>query len=121
MKKEVLCLWDITAEQKAGLIAAGKNLCNFTFASGRTVTQEQAQNAEIIFGNISADLIQGYSKLKWLQLNSAGTDQYVASGKLPSTVILTNATGAYGQSVAEHLFAVLCMLMKNLHLYRDDQ
>ncbi len=40
-------------------------------------------------------------------VNSAGADPYVKKGVLPENVILTNATGAYGQSVAEHMLAVL--------------
>lgn len=42
-------------------------------------------------------------------------------GVLPEDVILTNATGAYGPSVAEHMLAVLFSLQKKLHLYRDNQ
>ena len=121
MKKEVLCLWPVDDEQKSALIAAGAGKCTFRFCSPETVTRQQAQNAEIILGTIDADLIQHTSKLKWLQITSAGTDKYIASGKLSPDIKLTNATGAYGQSVAEHMFAVMFMLMKNLHLYRDNQ
>ena len=35
--------------------------------------------------------------------------------------MLTNATGAYGPGVAEHMLAVLFSLQKKLHLYRDNQ
>ena len=42
-------------------------------------------------------------------------------GVLPEDVILTNATGAYGPSVPEHMLAVLFSLQKKLHLYRDNQ
>ena len=31
--------------------------------------------------------------------------------------MLTNATGAYGQSVSEHMFAMMWTIMKNLHIY----
>ena len=31
--------------------------------------------------------------------------------------MLTNATGAYGQSVSEHMFAMMWAIMKNLHIY----
>lgn len=42
---------------------------------------------------------------------------------LPLTdgVMLTSAVGAYGPSVAEHMFAAMLTLMKRLHRYRDDQ
>ena len=35
--------------------------------------------------------------------------------------MLTNASGAYGQSVSEHMFAMMWALMKNLHVYAGNQ
>lgn len=118
---KLLCVWDLTPEQKSSLekIASGK--FEVVYAAPNSITQETIDNTEIIFGNIPASLISKSTTLKWLQLNSAGADPYVVPGALPSGTKLTNATGAYGQSVAEHSFAVMLMLMKNLHLYRDDQ
>lgn len=46
---------------------------------------------------------------------------YLQPGVLPEGVQLTNATGAYGPAVSEHLLAMTLELMKKLHLYRDNQ
>ena len=119
--KKLLCVWELTNEQEKLLKDVAKNQYEIILSTQKTVTKEQAQSAEIIFGNINPDLIKGSPNLRWLQLNSAGADAYLVSGVLPHGINLTNATGAYGQSVAEHMFAMLFMLMKNLHLYRDNQ
>lgn len=79
------------------------------------------EEADIIIGNIDPDLLEYAKNLEWLQLNSAGADAYVKKGVLPEEVVLTNATGAYGPGVAEHMLAVLFSIQKKLHLYRDNQ
>ena len=46
-----------------------------------------------------------------------GVDKYQRPGILQPGSMLTNATGAYGQSVSEHMFAMMWAIMKNLHIY----
>lgn len=93
----------------------------FIYSSYDKVTQEMVQEANVIIGNVDPFYLQKAKNLEWLQLNSAGADPYVKKGVLPEDVTLTNATGAYGPSVAEHMLAVLFSLQKKLHLYRDNQ
>ena len=73
----------------------------FIYSSYDNVTQEMVQEANVIIGNVDPFYLQEAKNLEWLQLNSAGADPYVKKGVLPEDVILTNATGAYGPSVAE--------------------
>lgn len=94
---------------------------DFSFISAKDVTKEQVHDADIIIGNVAPELIKGTSKLKWLQLNSAGTDGYLSEGVLPEGTILTNATGAYGLAISEHMIGSLLCIMKKLHLYGADQ
>ncbi len=75
----------------------------------------------VIIGNIPAHLLHAPASLEWLQTSSAGYDHYLAEGRLSPHTLLTNATGAYGQAVSEHMLASLLCLMKKLHLYRDNQ
>lgn len=93
----------------------------FIYSSYDQVTPEMIQKANIIIGNVDPFYLKEAKNLEWLQLNSAGADKYVKKGILPEGVTLTNATGAYGPSVAEHMLAVLFSLQKKLHLYRDNQ
>ena len=59
--------------------------------------------------------------MKWIQLNNAGTEGYCEPGLLPEGAVLTNATGAYGLAISEHMIACLFMLRKKLNLYYADQ
>ena len=90
----------------------------FIYSSYDNVTQEMVQEANVIIGNVDPFYLQEAKNLEWLQLNSAGADPYVKKGVLPEDVILTNATGAYGPSVAEHMLAVLFSLQKN-YIYTE--
>ncbi len=85
------------------------------------VTQEDVDWAQICLGNISPELIHGSPKLLWLQTNSAGVEAYIKPGVLAENTMLTNATGAYGLAISEHMLGMLLSIMKKLELYRDAQ
>lgn len=120
MKKQVLVVIPAEERHKRKLEQAGKE-CSFTYALPKTVTEAMIADADIIIGNVPAAKIQASDRLELLQLNSAGADNYIKPGVLSSRTILTNATGAYSKAVAEHTFAMMFMLQKKLHLYRDAQ
>lgn len=82
-------------------------------------TEAAVENADIILGNVPPVMLKNARKLRWIQLNTAGTDGYPEV--LPKDCLLTNATGAYGLAVSEHMLAMLLGLMKKLHLYGANQ
>ena len=79
------------------------------------------EGATVVLGCPPVDVLSNSPTLKWLQTWSAGVDMYLRPGALPEGVMLTSAVGAYGPSVAEHLFACLLSLLKRLPQYRDGQ
>ena len=82
-------------------------------------TKELIENADVIFGNVDPKLLAYAKKLKLLQLLTAGTDGYI--GALPEGATLCNTTGAFSLAISEHLLAMLLMLLKRMHQYRDNQ
>ena len=118
--KKILVVLPVSEGQKERLEEFADKSC-FTYTSYKKATKKMAEEADIIIGNIDPDLLEYAKNLEWLQLNSAGADAYVKKGVLPEEVVLTNATGAYGPGVAEHMLAVLFSIQKKLHLYRDNQ
>lgn len=81
----------------------------------------QLAQAEVILGDVPPALLQQAPRLQWLQLTSAGTDAWTQTGSLPPEVLLTNVSGAFGQAISEYVLALILMLQKKLHLYRDSQ
>ena len=118
--KHILVLIPVTEEHKAVLARAAEG-CEITYIGSEKVTADDIAKADVIIGNPPAKMINASARLKWLQLFSAGADEYIVPGVLSKNTVLTNASGAYGKSVAEHALALTLMLQKKLYLYRDSQ
>ena len=77
--------------------------------------------ADAVLGNIDPALIQAAPQLQWVQTSSAGVEAYTKPGVLSEGAVLTNATGAYGLAISEHMLGMLLEIFKKLELYRDAQ
>ena len=118
--KTVLVVVPAEERHKEKLEKAGKG-CRFVYSSHTGVTEEQIAQADAIIGTVPAAMIHASPRLSLFQLNTAGADPYVVPGVLSENTVLCNATGAYSKAVSEHAFAMMLMLQKKLHLYRDAQ
>lgn len=92
----------------------------FVYCLQEELTGAEIADAEVILGNVPPGLLSGAKCLKWLQLNNAGTEGY-CDGALPEGVVLTNATGAYGLAISEHMVGMLFALQKKLNRYSRNQ
>ena len=79
--------------------------------------------SEILQSNFDADIIYGFApsivksskNLKWLCVPWAGVDSLMTPGYFANEdCLLTNAAGAYGVSIAEHMIAVSLVMMRRL-------
>ena len=100
--------------------AAGTNEIVYCPGDGSNAGRD-LEEAEVIIGNIDPALVRQAANLNWLQLNSAGANEYCAPGVLPAGITLTNATGAYGLALSEHMLAQTLSMMKKLYLYYENQ
>lgn len=83
------------------------------------LTQADITAADVIFGNVPAELLDDAPNLKWLHLSSAGTDGYMHL--LDRGITLTNGTGAYNDSIAEFMLAMTGALCIGLPGYARNQ
>lgn len=67
-------------------------------------------DTEICFG--PALPLDSARSLRWLALPSAGVEPFVRPGLLPEGVVLTNSSGAYGVTIAEHIVMVTLEMMR---------
>lgn len=93
----------------------------FIYANREVLQTAAVAEADIILGNVPVSLLAGARRLCWIQLNSAGSNDYAKPGALPEGTQLTNASGSYGLAISEHMLGLCLMLIKKLHLYRDNQ
>lgn len=117
---KILVSLPVNEEQKKRITAAAKD-AEVMFAAQEEVTDDMIARAQVIFGNLPAAKLRRAAQLEWLQLNSAGADAYTQPGALPAHVKLTNAVGAYGLAVSEHMLALLFAMNRRLMEYDKNQ
>lgn len=76
-------------------------------------------SADAVLGNLSPERLARTKRLKWLQLCSAGVNGY--AGAIPEGAVLTNASGAYGPTIAEYMICAVMSLFLKFPQYRDNQ
>lgn len=94
----------------------------FVYRNQKEVSEQDVQEANIILGNVPLAHLADVPKLRWLQLDSAGSDLYAT---LPvfqkGQAALSNATGSYGSLLAEYMVGATVLLNVGFHTYRDQQ
>ncbi len=79
------------------------------------------KQAEVVFGEPSPEALSKAEALHWLQISWAGADRFVPSIKKIDGATLTNASGAYGVTIAEHAIAMLLALARRFPAYGRQQ
>lgn len=117
--KKVLTVFPVNEAQRLHLEQAAPDY-EFVYKKSQDVTETDLKETSVILGNVKPELLCNAEKLEWMQLNSAGYDNYVREGILGENVLLTNATGAYGSAVSEHMLAMVLALQKHIHTYAQN-
>lgn len=117
--KQIFVTALFSEEQNRRLMEAAPQ-CRVEFLSARELA-ERIGEADMIVGNPSPALLRGAGKLRLLQLESSGANQYAAAGVLPEGALLACATGSYGPGIAEYLMGYTMALFLRLPAYRDNQ
>ena len=79
------------------------------------------EDSDVIYG-FGMENAKKNKNLKWLSVPSAGVDYLMKPGVFANEeCLLTNSTGAYGVTIAEHIIAVSLMMMRKLdYSYRES-
>jgi len=76
---------------------------------------QKVVDADAIFGTITPDLLRAARKLRWVQIYSAGAENYLFPEMVNSNVVLTNCKIIQGPNIADHAMALLLALTRGLH------
>ncbi len=96
-------------------------LAEILYMAADSVTEDILGTVTAVIGNVSAARFKNFANIRWVQLNLAGTDGFTSPGVLAPGTVLTNASGAYGLAVSEHMLGQLLMQIKRLDQYQDAQ
>ncbi len=75
---------------------------------------ETGEDAQVYFGNCLEETFPYLTRLKWIQSHSAGMDAQLYPALKNSEVVLTSVAGVYGSHAAEHAYALLLGLTRDI-------
>jgi len=107
-------VWDFWPGRTAelGRVAPGVEL---VVASDGAALAAAAVDADAVMGPLSPAVWQAATRLRWVQLPSAGVERYLAiPGVRESEVVLSNAQRIYAEGGAEHVMAMVLGLARRL-------
>ena len=80
---------------------------------------EEIGRYEVIFGHPSPEVLRKAENLRWLCSDFAGVEKYLPEEVWPHPdCLLSNASGAYGPAISEHIIMVLLMLLRRMPEYQ---
>ena len=75
--------------------------------------------ANIVFGNLPADLALKFPNLNWLQIVSSGIDGYLHL--IDSNVTVTSAKGVHSEAIAHHVMMMILIFSRNFLNHQAEQ
>lgn len=118
MSKKILVAVDVNAEHLTLFKQVSQDKCEFVVKSLSDVNIDDVVSVDGIIGNVDPEIVKHAENLEFLQLNSAGCDQYLKPGILKDKTALCTAVGSYGLTVSEHMLALTFDLVRHFALYR---
>lgn len=83
-------------------------------ASNLEEAEPHLADAEVVLGSLPEDAFQRATKLRWMHAVSSGADALLYPALVNSDVILTGEKGLVGEHLADHAFALLLGLARQL-------
>ena len=100
--------------------AAARNGYDIVFFPSSRAAEGNVDDCAIIYGHPSQRVIAGAKKLKWYACCWAGVDHFCRDELYQDPAcLLTNASGAYGVTIAEHAVMVTLMLLRRQMEYAE--
>lgn len=105
---------DLTALRSA---AGDLNVVTLPEDAPENELHQALQTAKIVIGEPPVHLLQDLPDLEWIQMSWAGADRYTKDENFPRHIKVTNASGVYGVTIAEHIMGMLLSLCRRIPAY----
>jgi phosphoglycerate dehydrogenase-like enzyme len=83
--------------------------------------QGALESADFAYGLPDIKRLGEATRLRWIQLASAGVPAPLCPIAIEKQIRITNLAGLYGPTIAEHAMAMLLTLSRNLHVAQRNQ
>lgn len=100
--------------------AAAKHGYATRYYPSSAAAAHNVDDCEILFGHCSQEVVASAKSLKWYCCNWAGVDRFCKEELYRNPdCLLTNSSGAYGVTIAEHLIMTSLMLLRRQMEYTE--
>jgi D-2-hydroxyacid dehydrogenase (NADP+) len=82
---------------------------------------DAVRDAEVIFGHFNKEMLFASKKLRWVQVGSAGVENYLFTELVNSQVLLTTTSGIHRTPVSEIVIAMMLAFCKRLDKFMRSQ
>ncbi len=118
MRKIGVCVGFINESFRRRIEAAARGF-SVDFLGSEEELAARIGEFEVVFGHPDPALLVRAVHLRWLCSDFAGVEKYLPDGVWPAPdCLLSNASGAYGPAISEHIVMVLLMLMRRMPEYQ---
>ena len=119
-RKMAVILQELTETQKEKIRTAAESY-GFEIRFLKTPEEDPAftEAAEVVFGHLP-QIAAKSTKLQWICTPYAGVDQFITPDAFVNPEVrLTNSSGAYGVTIAEHTVMMLLDILRRQREYRE--
>lgn len=102
-------------------VAGDVKLVPFTLQFGQPLDREIIENAEVLLGFCSVELLKDSNKLRWLQHYGSGINHCMYPGIEEKDFIFTNNQHSASPPIAEHVIAMMMTLARALPRFHGNQ
>ena len=95
--------------------------CEFVDAGTREQQQGRLARCDVAYGLPDLEALEKSPTLRWVQLASAGVPAALCGLARAKGIRVTNLSGLYGPTIAEHALAMLLTLSRNLQVAQRNQ
>lgn len=113
----------IDAQEQAEIAALAPGLRFVTGLDRAEALRRAAEAHGADASYASPEFLRAATKLRWLQAQSAGVDRWVTMPEVRSNVqlVLTNMRSVHGPAIADHVFAMLLALTRDLAVHLEGR
>jgi phosphoglycerate dehydrogenase-like enzyme len=110
-----------TSEKELQAIGGVSPECEVINVATEAEAVRTISTADAFYGHITPEMLAAATRLKWVQAPGIGLERYMFPELAKSDIILTNMRGMYADLVADHAFAIVLSLARELHFYMRNQ
>jgi phosphoglycerate dehydrogenase-like enzyme len=104
-----------------GLPARLVDRVNLVVVDGTEEARREIVDAEVYFGHLTPDLLGLAHKLRWVQSTGASQENHLFPEFIASDIVLTNVAGIYSEEIADHVYALILGLTRQIPRFTRNQ